>query len=327
MGKSALKNHLKEFINPGIIIMLLVIIILSVIISMLLKDKVPNFKQTYKRKFYIYIGFMFIIYALVAFLGNNKLLEDISDEFICYQIFSLILGIAHTFFYRTYFNRFDKPNEFGIELLFCLITILIASIPFIIVYTLLNGTTYLYLILTHFIVFFIPTWINSTFNYMISIPPKIYVTWELPLNENAFAPLAKEEFRDLIVLKLLVRRAEGEEYSSYRVKGPIRVDFGRLFFHFVMDYNDRRPEEPIQVEENGLSFEWVFFLRSGFLNQTKYIDPKMPLYMNGIEENSIIVCQRVIVREEESNNTDEVKDSGYEYKFDKEDKQKEIKPN
>ena len=60
----------------------------------------------------------------------------------------------------------------------------------------------------------------------------------------------------------------------------------------MLDYNDRHPGEEIQIEdENGL-FDWVFFLQPKWYETTKYIDPNLTLYMNGIEENSVVFCMR-----------------------------------
>ena len=83
-----------------------------------------------------------------------------------------------------------------------------------------------------------------------------------------------------------------EKYNVYRAKGPTRLDFGRLFYNFVLDYNERHTESPIEIEgKNGL-YNWVFFLQPKWYETTKYIDPELTLYMNGIEENSVVFCVR-----------------------------------
>ena len=48
----------------------------------------------------------------------------------------------------------------------------------------------------------------------------------------------------------------------------------------------------IEIEgKNGL-YNWVFFLQPKWYETTKYIDPELTLYMNGIEENSVVFCVR-----------------------------------
>ena len=127
----------------------------------------------------------------------------------------------------------------------------------------------------------------------MNIPPKVYVTWQFPENYKEVAGVSDEEMRDLVVFTFLMDKdKEATKYSVYRAKGPTRIDFGRLFYNFVIDYNERHPGEKIQIEdENGL-FNWVFFLQPKWYEPTKYIDPNLTLYMNGIEENSVVFCMR-----------------------------------
>jgi hypothetical protein len=127
----------------------------------------------------------------------------------------------------------------------------------------------------------------------MAIPPKIYKTWQFPenyLNDNG---LSDEEMKNMVVFTFLMDKdKDAEKYSVYRAKGPTRVDFGRLFYNFILDYNDKHPTGKIQIEdENGL-FNWVFFLQPKWYEATKYIDPDLTLYMNGIEENSVVFCLR-----------------------------------
>ena len=99
--------------------------------------------------------------------------------------------------------------------------------------------------------------------------------------------------RDLVVFSFMIDKGEfSEKYNVYRAKGPTRLDFGRLFYNFVLDYNERHSESPIEIEgKNGL-YNWVFFLQPKWYETTKYIDPELTLYMNGIEENSVVFCVR-----------------------------------
>jgi hypothetical protein len=236
---------------------------------------------------------MAFVYAIIALLGYNKLFSDNNlYEFIFYQICSLIIGIAHVYLYRAYFEKFGFRKS-GMEYLFALLAIFYSAIPFMLIYSFLHGTELMYLMLGHFIVFFIPIFLNDTFNRAMAIPPKVYVTWQFPENYKEAAGVSDEEMRDLVVFTFLMDKdKKATKYSVYRGKGPTRIDFGRLFYNFVLDYNEKHPGEKIQIEdENGL-FSWVFFLQPKWYEPTKYIDPKYTLYMNGIEENSVIFCMR-----------------------------------
>jgi len=290
---SKIKKYFSNLYDPQLLIIVLVVIAVCIILSMIFSQKASEFKQKYKSKFYIYLFSMVFIYTIIALLGYNKLFSGNNlYEFIFYQICALIIGIVHVYAYRAYFEKFGFKKS-GMEYLFALLSVFYASVPFMLIYSFLNGTELTYLMLGHFILFFIPTFLNNTFNYAMGIPPRIYVTWQFPENYKEAAGVSDDEMRDLVVFTFLMDRDKNAtKYSVYRGKGPTRIDFGRLFYNFVLDYNERHPGEKIQIEdENGL-FSWVFFLQPKWYEPTKYIDPKLTLYMNGIEENSVIFCMR-----------------------------------
>jgi hypothetical protein len=288
-----LKKYFTNLFDPKILVAVLIFLAVSIILTMLFSQKAPDFKQKYKSKFYTYLFSVAFIYSIIAFLGFNKFFQDNNlYEFIFYQICSLVMGIIHCSLYKSYFKKFGVEKN-GIEYLFALIAVAYSAIPFILIYTFLNGIDFLFLMLGHFIVFFIPTFLNDTFNKAMAIPPKVYKTWQFPENYKELAGVSDEEMRDLVVFTFLMDKDRyAKKYSVYRAKGPTRVDFGRLFYNFVIDYNERHTEEQIEIEgPNGL-YSWVFFLQPKWYESTKYIDPDLTLYMNGIEENSVIFCMR-----------------------------------
>lgn len=288
-----IKKYFTNLFDPQLLVIVLVVIAVCIILTMIFSQKTSEFKQKYRSKFYIYLFSFAFVYAIIALLGYNKLFQDNNlYEFIFYQVCSLIIGIIHCYAYRAYFDKFGSRKP-GNEYLFALISVCFASVPFMLIYTFLNGTDLVYLMLGHFIVFFIPTFLNDTFNRAMNIPPKVYVTWRFPDNYKETVGLTDDEWRDMVVLTYVMDKdKKATKYSFYRAKGPTRIDFGRLFYNFVVDYNQRHPGDQIQVEdENGL-FDWVFFLQPKWYEATKYIDPKLTLYMNGIEENSVIFCMR-----------------------------------
>jgi hypothetical protein len=287
-----IQNHLRDLIDIRLIIILAILIAITVVLTMIFSDKVKEFNQKHKRKFYIYaLSFMFI-YALVAFLGFNKLFSKLSDEFLFYQISTLLFGGIQVFFYRWYFEEFHLKS-LGAELLFALVIVLYSSFPFILIYTALSGLEFTFLMCSQFITFFIPTWINGLFEYIVAIPPKIYVTWKLPEEKNAFPEIEDSEIRDLLLVTLLIKKNENDtEYTSIRAKGPVRMDFGRLFYYTTADYNKRYSKQPIQLSFDSEPCHWVFFLQPKWNEKAKYVDARYTLGMNGITENSVIICHR-----------------------------------
>ncbi|WP_267403920.1 MULTISPECIES: TssN family type VI secretion system protein [unclassified Chryseobacterium] len=308
-----LKKYFINLLEPQVLAASVILLAIIIILTMIFSQKTSEFKQKYKAKFYIYCFSMAFVYSVIAFLGYNKLfLDNNLYEFIFYQISSLLMGIIHCIMYRSYFNKFGDNNS-GKEYLFALLTITYSVIPFMLIYTFLNGVDFMFLMLGHYIIFFIPTFLNDTFTKAMAIPPKIYKTWKFPDDYEQDSGLEEHEWRNTVLLTYMMDKDKNAtKYGVYRAKGPTRIDFGRLFYNFIMDYNDKHPDDEIQIkDENGL-FNWVFFLQPKWYESTKYIDPELTLYMNGIEENSVIFCMRTeqVMGQDKSRDK---KDADYEY--------------
>lgn len=289
-----LKKYLLHLVEPKILAIFLISLAICIILTMVFSQRIPEFKQKFRSKFYPYVLSGALIYTIIVFLGYNKLFSDNTlYEFIFYQVCSLVLGSIHCYMYRSYFQKFHQAKPIN-EYLFALVTVCYTMIPFVLLYTFLNGNDFTFLMLGNYIVFFIPTLLNDTFNKAMTIPPKIYKTWQFPENYKELAGVSDSEMRDLVVFTLLMDKdSKSRRYNVYRAKGPTRIDFGRLFYNFIEDYNERHTEDQIEIEgPNGL-YSWVFFLQPKWYEATKYIDPDLTLYMNGIEENSVVFCMRV----------------------------------
>ena len=287
-----IKKHLVGLIDVRLIVFLVVIIAVSVILTIFFSDKIKDFATAYKKKFYIYIFSFVLIYALVGFLGYNKLFTELSDEFLFYQIASLLFGSLNVYLYRWYFDEFNV-KAVGIELLFSLLVMLYSSVMFVIIYTALNGIGLTFLMCSHFLIFIVPTGVYAVFNYMMQIPPKEYVTWKIPERKNPFPEIENVEMKDLLLITLLIqKKPDSTDYTTIRSKGPVRIDFGALFYHTVSGYNEHNAGSKIELRENGENCSWVFFLQPKWYQTAKYVDAKYTLGMNGITENSVIICKR-----------------------------------
>ncbi|ABQ06293.1 MULTISPECIES: TssN family type VI secretion system protein [Flavobacterium] len=308
------KKHLLALIDIRLIVFLVVIIAVSFILTMVFSDKIKEFAVQYKRKFYIYVFSFVLIYALVGFLGYNKLFTELSDEFRFYQIASLLFGILNVYLYRWYFNEFNLKGVVGIELLFSLLITLYSSVLFVIIYTALNGIALTFLMCSHFLVFIVPTGVYAVFNYMMQIPPKEYVTWKIPERKNPFPEIENVEMKDLLLITLLIQKKETDtKYTSLRSKGPVRIDFGALFYHTVSGYNEHNADSKIDLKENGENCSWVFFLQPKWYQTAKYVDAKYTLSMNGITENSVIICKRQKIKK--VNQTKKAEGKGEDFMF------------
>lgn len=287
-----MKKYFGALIDIRLIVVLAVIIAISVILTMVFSDKVKEFAVKYKKKFYIYIFSFVLVYALVAFLGYNKLFTELSDEFLFYQIASILFGGLNVYLYRWYFNEFNSKLV-GIELLFSFLITLYSSVLFIIIYTALNGLSLTFLMCSHFVAFIVPTGVYAAFNYMMKIPPKEYVTWKIPERKDPFPEIENVEMKDLLLITLLIqKKSNSTNYTTIRSKGPVRIDFGALFYHTVTGYNEHNAESKIELKQNEENCNWVFFLQPKWYQTARYVDANYTLGMNGITENSVIICKR-----------------------------------
>jgi hypothetical protein len=294
-----IKKHLLALIDVRLIVFLVVIIAISVILTMVFSDKVKDFATTYKKKFYAYVFSFVLLYALVAFLGYNKLFTELSDEFLFYQIASLLFGILHVWLYRWFFEEFNLKSVVGIELLFSLLVILYSNVLFIIIYSALNGLNLTFLMCSHFLIFLVPTGVYAVFNYMMQIPPRKFITWA---PEKSYKAIEGVEMEDILLITLFIRKEESiEEYVSIRTQAPLKVDFGRLFYLTLNGYNKYNQNSQIELlQPNGQNYNWVFYLQPKWYEKTKYVDAGYYVGLNGITENSVVICQREIGKNEKA---------------------------
>ena len=303
-----IRSYFKNLLDPAIIIFVVIFLLVGMILFMIFKTKIKEYKQKYRSKFWIYLLSALLIFAVFTFLGYSKAITTLFGTYVFYQVVALILGIIHAVIYRHYLQKFELKNRW-MEILFNIIILLFAAIPFLIVYTFINGSTYSLYMASALLVFMIPTWVYVSFNAAVSIPAKIYKTWMFPL-DDAFPEPMDDEFKDLVVVTFIFMKSPDSEIrTEFRAKSPIRMDFGRLFYHFVNDYNDRNTNSPIEnYDEEGNAQHWVFYLKPKWYGVAKYIDPDLPMYMNGVEENSVIICQRTRPQDKEVEETDKAQE-------------------
>lgn len=297
--RPAFRPNFKELIDPTLLITVAILLLLGTILAMFFIDKVKNYKTEYKTKYYIYLFSSILVFTLVSFLGQSKVINTLFGEFVFYQVLFFSLGGLHAFVYRTYLNKYELENVW-LEGIYNLLIAVFGTIPFLLLYTYMNSTTYSFTVASCILMFLVPTWIYSTFKASISIPAKIYKTWAFP-EFGTFSEPKDDEFRDMVVITFVFYKNPNSIIrTEFRAKSPIRMDFGRLFYHFVNDYNTRNVDSPIELlDEFGNPQHWVFYLKPNWYGVSKYINPDLTMYMNGIQEDSTVICLRTSPQSEE----------------------------
>lgn len=286
------RPNFKELIDPTLLIVIVVLLLIGAILTMFFTDKVSKYKQEYKTRYYIYLFSSILVFTLVSFLGQSKVINTLFGEFVFYQVLFFVLGTLHIIIYRTYLEKYELKSLW-LEGVYNLLIAVFGTIPFLILYTYMNGITFSFTIASCIVMFLAPTWIYATFKTAVSIPAKIYKTWAFP-EMGTFSEPKDDEFRDMVVITFVFfKNPNSSIRTEFRAKSPIRMDFGRLFYHFVNDYNTRNSDSPIDLfDQEGNPQNWVFYLKPNWYGASKYIDPELTMYMNGIQEDSTVICLR-----------------------------------
>ncbi|MCW3463842.1 TssN family type VI secretion system protein [Chitinophaga nivalis] len=153
-----------------------------------------------------------------------------------------------------------------------------------------------YPMLTSLLPFVCPVFVYKTFEKMLILPPKIYKGWIYPLHQEV--PVMPEAYmKELIVIGFEMKKKQTDHTPTYfRARTPVKMDLGDLFYHFINDYNERYPDTPIAyADHNGHPCSWVFYRKSRWRWISKVLDPDKAVFMNGIKENSVIICTSNII--------------------------------
>ncbi|RAJ83525.1 hypothetical protein CLV59_103493 [Chitinophaga dinghuensis] len=140
--------------------------------------------------------------------------------------------------------------------------------------------------------FLIPVCFWELWEVVLVIPPALYEDWYYP-TEKEYEEIAENDMKDLLVIALKLKKNTGGGLTGFRARAPRHVTWGLFFYHFINDYNARHPEQPIDLSaEDPKGCRWrCYRIRSYWW--PRVIDPNLPVYSNGIKENSIILCERI----------------------------------
>lgn len=246
-----------------------------------------------KKKFLIYALFSLLTFALTGLLSAPVVLNDTPlSSFIGIQVIMLIMGLLHLYVMDKYFS-FEDSN-FNHELLFSILILFIGLIGFV---NVLNNFRPLLsnIFLGAGLFFIIPLILKQLVISAYSIPMAYFKKWTYPLNNKIRDPLSHELTNPEVISFEFQKNIEDHEVTNFRVKAPMNMEFGKLFYFFINDYNERHPQSPITYLNTNSQepYSWNFFFKSNWLGISKYIDFSKTVAQNNIKENDVIVCQRV----------------------------------
>ena len=253
---------------------------------------VPALKKHFK-KFLIYcLLASLIIGVFVAILYNLKQSEVLFRYFSIVS-FMLLLGGLHVFFYRQQFDRMDDESYLK-ELVIAIIAGALLMLPIILIVSYYNDFHFLYNYFIGILAFILPTSIYGLFNYSVSIPSKIYSKWYYPLDNRYEAP-KHYELTNMMILNFMFYKNKNEQHlTSFKVKAPKDMNFGRLFYFFVNDYNLKNAKNKIEMlQDTDDPYGWYYTTKPKWYGGSKHINSEITVENNNLKDGDSVVCQRI----------------------------------
>ena len=273
-----------------------VMIVLLAIAAALLPLTMSRVKEIekYKKETILYFLIAALLFGITGLLGLTSLLDDLASYFITLQIMALVIGILHaTLLYKLL--PWTSKDKFLWEFLFSFAIACFGALLLLLVFKFIVGLDILqYLMLSAIFWYFVPFLFVQALNRYLAIPLKIFRKWYYPVGKEIPDPLDSELVALLVVSFVFNKKMNGIDITTFRAKAPQKMVFGRLFYYFINDYNERHPESTIEfIDQDVQPFGWVFYLKPSWIGRRRYIDPDQIIRDNRIKENSIIVCQRI----------------------------------
>lgn len=287
-----IRSYLKNLISFEALVPFTIIIVMVLLGLTLLASKTPGYKPK-KKTYYLYL-----LVGILIVTGSTAILFNLKQTGIVLRYFSLsaimfVLGALHVFFFHTYFQKFDSQSKFK-EVAYALISSIVLLIPILMIIAYYNDFKYMAYYFLTILLFILPTCFFMLFNYAVSIPTKVYSKWYYPLGNKYDAP-KHYELSNMIVLNFLFYKNVGHGHiTSFKAKAPKDMDFGRLFFFFINDYNEKKVKSKIEItENNGDPHGWYFYTKPKWYGASRHIDSELTVEQNNLIDGDIVVCQRI----------------------------------
>ncbi len=249
-----------------------------------------------KKKAIVYAIVILVSFALVGLLNSSKVLNDTPlNSFIGFQILFLILGGLHVYVLRNFFKDLSEDkSKFFPEFLFTIAFICIGLIAFFnVTYRFREAYSFLFLISAT--AFLVPFLFYRLYEFALSIPVPVYKKWLYPLGDNIKDPSAKELKDPLVISFEFQKKQDNNDVTNFRVKAPEAMEFGKLFYFFINDYNERHPESTIEFLNSNSNepLGWIFYFKPNWWSGLRHINFAKTVSGNDIKEDHVIVCKRV----------------------------------
>ena len=272
-------------------IIIIFLVISLVIFSVALKKKLKG--KILVSLLYIFVAG--IIIGLGGFFANKHLLS-LTHLIIFYLLsgWMLIFGITHVSLLSKLL-RWSEERNFWAELFFTIVSGLVGGIFLLLAFQISGYSTFVGIHLTSLLLFVTPYIFYGIVVFYVKIPVKVLRKWYYPVDRHIEEPRDREMESPLVVGFEFKKKSSDKNITTFRAKAPKEMTFGKLFYYFINDYNDRNPDEKIEyLDEKDKPVTWIFYFKPKLFGSIRYIDPEETNSFNLVKENSVILCKRVI---------------------------------
>ena len=293
-----MRRYLKYIFSAETLYPMLIALVICFIAIGFFSARVKGFKEV-RKKFLYYSLINILVTALFFLMVYNLKQTTVMFRYITLQGFFIISGSIHVYLYKTMFKSL-QTKKIHIEIIFALIASLFLTIPIALLIAVNNDFIYLYDFFITLVAFIFPTLTYILYTTSISIPAAIYDKWYYPLTKK-YNIASINEFKNMIVLNLYFYKDDNEPHlTKFKVKAPKDMNFGRLFYFFINEYNEKNTSQKIKILDKGKDpYGWCFYSKPKWYSQTKRIDSELTVENNNLRDNDSVICQRII--EEETN--------------------------
>jgi hypothetical protein len=278
--------------KPEVLKVIIGLLVASVLIfSILLAKEEGVRKKKGLAILYILIAGLFI--GILGFFQYFGLKEKPFYFFIVLQLFILAIGIIHIRILKKTLSWTSNESIIG-EFLVTLNTAVAGGFFLLLTFSLLGANEFSLLMLSALVWFFVPFFFIKSMDFYLTIPERIYKTWSYPIDNPIPDPTDSELASPMVISFEFQKKVNQEDFTIFRAKAPKDIQFGKLFYFFINDYNSRHPESTIEVSSKSIPFPWVFQFKPKLFARFSYLDPDETVYHNQIKENSVIVCHRIL---------------------------------
>ncbi len=297
-----MKRYLKYLFSPEALFPMLIALIICLIVIGFFSAKVKGFKEV-RKKFLYYVLINTIVTAIFFLIIYNLKQTTIVFRYIALNVFFISTGSIHVYLYKTLFNSL-KTKKIHIEIILAIITSLFLTIALSLLIAYNNDFTYLFDFYITVVAFIFPTLVYILYTTSISIPTAIYDKWYYPLTKK-YQIASINEFKNMIVLNLFFYKDDQEIHlTKFKVKAPKNMNFGRLFYFFIIEYNEKNPGQTVKIMDQIQDpYGWCFYSKPKWYSKTKRVNSEFTVENNNLIDNDSIMCQRII--EEEDTNSEE----------------------